>query len=359
MTRTLAAVALRIAAIAAILATVSVAFAFAAGWLTPGRLGPAAIVDSLEAHDGRYPGFRRAHAKGLCIEGVFTGNGEGAALSKAAMFGPRPYFVIGRLSTGGGNPYGPDGRLVFHAMALSITAENGEEWRMALDNTPMFLVATPQAFVEFQRITAPDPKTGKPDPARTVEFIAHHPETAAFMEWLRTAPLPSSFANGTYYSINAFRFTNQAGTMRHVRWSLVPETPFEALDKATLATMPPNFLFDDVVARLAAGPLRWRMMLTIAAPGDPVDDATKVWPADRTSIAAGVLTIVRASPEEGGACRNITFDPLILPSGIAPSADPLLPARSAVYASSLARRDGEAPRPSAVTRERSAAKVAP
>ena len=45
--------------------------AFAAGWLSPGRLGPADIVDSLQIHDGVHPGFRRAHAKGLCIEGMF------------------------------------------------------------------------------------------------------------------------------------------------------------------------------------------------------------------------------------------------------------------------------------------------
>jgi hypothetical protein len=63
---------------------------------------------------------------------------------------------------------------------------------------------------------------GKADPARTADFLAHHPETRAFMDWMRDAPLPSSFANGSYFSINAFRFTNQAGETRHVRWSLVP-----------------------------------------------------------------------------------------------------------------------------------------
>jgi Prokaryotic cytochrome b561/Catalase len=63
---------------------------------------------------------------------------------------------------------------------------------------------------------------GKADPARTADFLAHHPETRAFMDWMRDAPLPSSFANGSYFSINAFRFTNHAGEARHVRWSLVP-----------------------------------------------------------------------------------------------------------------------------------------
>jgi hypothetical protein len=196
-----------------------------------------------------------------------------------------------------------------------------------------------------------DPATGKPDPVRTADFLVHHPETRAFMEWMRDAPLPSSFANGTYYSINAFRFTNAAGQTRLVRWSLVPETPFTALDKSTLASQPPDFLFDDVVQRLRQGPLRWHMIVTVAAPGDPVDDATKRWPDDRPQIDVGTLTIDRATTEEEGACRNITFDPLILPAGMASSDDPLLAARSAVYSVSLTRRDGEPAAPSAASKD--------
>src|SRR3546814_2000778 len=72
------------------------------------------------------------------------------------------------------------------------------------------------------------------------------------------------------------------------------------------------------------------------------------WPADRQSIEAGTLTITAAQPEERGACRDITFDPTILPDGIALSDDPLLAARSAAYASSFGRRAVEAPGPSAV-----------
>lgn len=350
MNRITSTVLLRLALIGIIILAFTAGFAFAAGWLSPDRLGPADIVDSLQIHDGVHPGFRRAHAKGLCIEGTFLANGKGTALSKAQLFTPGDVPVIGRFSTGGGQPYAPDGRLVFHAIALSLTQANGEKWRMALDDTPIFLVATPLAFRDFQLATAPDPATGKPDPVRTADFLVHHPETRAFMDWIRDAPLPSSFANGTYYSINAFRFIDAAGETRHVRWSLVPETPFEALDKSTLANLPPDFLFEDVVQRLRQSPLRWHMMLTVARPGDPVDDATKPWPADRPQVDVGTLTINRASAEENGPCRNITFDPLILPSGISPSDDPLLPARSGVYAVSLTRRDGEPVDPSAASK---------
>ena len=102
---------------------------------------------------------------------------------------------------------------------------------------------------------------------------------------------------------------------------------------------------------MSRSPLRWHLIVTIAEPGDATDDATKVWPADRRRIDVGTLVIDRALAEESGDCRNITFDPLILPSGIAPSDDPLLAARSGAYASSLARRDGEHGPPSALAND--------
>jgi catalase len=53
-------------------------------------------------------------------------------------------------------------------------------------------------------------------------------------------------------------------------------------------------------------------------------------------------------PEETGACRDLNFDPTILPPGIAVSDDPLLAARSKAYSSSFTRRAMEGPQPSAV-----------
>jgi catalase len=180
-------------------------------------------------------------------------------------------------------------------------------------------------------------------------YLAAHPETVAFMKYIQQAPLPSSFANGTYYSINAFRFINAAGEMHFVRWRMEPETPFAALDKSKLATLGKNFLFDELVTRMEHGPLRWHLILALAAPGDPVNDATKEWPADRERVDAGTLVLDHISSEDDGPCNAINFDPLILPVGITGSDDPLLSARSAAYSVSLTRRAGEAPQPSKIS----------
>jgi len=337
-----------LAAIAAVPLALLAGFAWAGGWIGPARTSGGGLASALEGNAGKHPGYRRAHAKGLCFTGRFEANGAGAALSRAGIFAPGGHPVIGRFSTGGGNPFATDGRNVFHAMALQITAPNGQIWRMALDHTPIFPVATPAAFGELQRATRPDPGTGKPDPAAMQTYLARHPETRAYQAYLAKAPLPDSFANGTYYSINAFRFSGGSGGDATVRWAFVPEAPLSALDKARLADLPTDYLFDEMVARLARSPARWHMVVTVAAPGDVTNNATIAWPAGRRTIDTGVLTVDRAQPEERGACRDITFDPTILPSGVALSDDPILGARAGAYAASFRRRALEGTGPSAI-----------
>ena len=63
----------------------------------------------------------------------------------------------------------------------------------------------------------------------------------------------------------------------------------------------------------------------------------------------GTLTLDQVESDETSVARDINFDPLVLPAGIAPSDDPLLSARSAVYSQSFTRREGEAKQPSAIT----------
>jgi catalase len=91
-----------------------------------------------------------------------------------------------------------------------------------------------------------------------------------------------------------------------------------------------------------------KLIVTIAQPGDPTDDATLSWPDNRERVDVGTLTIDNVKDEAHGSCRDINFDPLVLPEGIAPSDDPLLSARSAVYAVSFRRREGEKKQPSAI-----------
>jgi catalase len=84
----------RAAAIVVIIAGIVGAFAYTGGWFSPQRLTPARFIDTFEAVNGRHPGFRRNHAKGVCVTGFFESNGNAVRISKAVVFRPGRMRVI-------------------------------------------------------------------------------------------------------------------------------------------------------------------------------------------------------------------------------------------------------------------------
>jgi catalase len=195
----------------------------------------------------------------------------------------------------------------------------------------------------------PDPETGKPDPAKMKAFLERHPETERALTVIKGQPVASGFDNSTFHGLNAFRFINSAGDSIPVRWIMAPLQPFEAANTASAPTKDRNYLFDALIAAIHREPLRWHFTIIVGQPGDPTNDATVTWPADREQVDVGTLTLDRVDSDDTSAARDINFDPLVLPAGIAPSDDPLLSARSAVYSRSFTRRAGETKQPSAIT----------
>jgi catalase len=234
-------------------------------------------------------------------------------------------------------------------MALLFQLPNGEEWRTGMNNIPVFPVRNAQEFHDQMLASAPDPATGKPDPAKFKAFAESHPATAQAMPLIQNRPISSGFENSAYNSLNAFRFIDAKGTVTPVRWSMVPDQPFEPISTSDLGKADKNYLFDRLIAAIHKGPQTWRLIVTIGEPGDPTNDATLPWPANRRQIELGTLTIDSVESEDVSPARDINFDPLILPDGIAGSDDPLLSARSATYSQSFKRREGERKIPSAVS----------
>jgi catalase len=338
----------RFALIGVALAAVAGTFAYLGGWLTPNELTPARFTDGFEQVNGPHPGFRRNHAKGVGVTGFFESNGNGARLSKAAVFRPGRVRVIGRFSLGGGQPHAADSPDAVRGLGLQFSHPDGELWRTAMISLPVFPFRTPEAFYEQMIASKPDPSTGKPDPDKMKEFLSRHPETARVLAALKGQPVASGFANSTFHGLNAFRFLNAAGDSAPVRWLLTPEQPFEAASAAA-ANQDKNYLFDALIAAIHHQPLRWHLIVVVGQPGDPTSDATIAWPEGREKVDVGTLTLDRVESDETSAATDITFDPLVLPAGIAPSDDPLLSARSAVYARSFTRRSGETKQPGAIT----------
>ena len=329
---------LRLAAIGAVVAAIAGTFFYVNGTLDAQRLRPKTLVNALEHNNGVHPGYRRNHAKGMCVIGYFESTGNAQMLSSAQVFQTGRTPVVGRFALPSGNPYAPDSSVPIRSLALRFTEANGQQWRTGMNSMPVFPVGTPEAFYAMLQAGAPDSATGKPKPDAMPAFFAAHPETGPFLQWVKTARPSASFATETYNGINAFDLVNAAGQRQAVRWGVVPEG-----QDAPGASAPneADYLEKDLAQRLSVGPLKWQFNLTLAEAGDPVNDASKPWPAERKVVNAGTLVLQSAEPQNNGECRDINYDPLILPSGIEGSADPLLAARSAAYASSYLRRTSE------------------
>jgi catalase len=344
-----AATLLRLALIGLVALCVVAAFAYAGGWLSPGRLTQDKVIAGFEAENGKHPGFRRNHAKGICATGWFESNGNASALSKAALFAPGRTPVVGRIAFAGGMPFIPDEPATVRSLALRFQPLDGEEWRTGMINIPVFPFTTAQAFYDQMIASTPAPGASAPDPARMQAFVAAHPEFLAAVGFIKARPVSSGFADATYNGLDTFRFVNAAGAATLVRWSTVPVQPFVAAGTAG-APKDKNGLFDALIAEAAQHPLQWRLLVTVGQPGDPVTPDLP-WSAEHKQIDAGTVTIDKLQSEDDGPCIDVNFDPMVLPSGIEASDDPIPSARSAAYARSFTLREGERGRkpPSAVT----------
>ncbi len=78
--------------------------------------------------------------------------------------------------------------------------------------------------------------------------------------------------------------------------------------------------------------------LELAQAGDRLDSVTVSLPRGRRKVNLGTLKVTSVSTDAGGPCLTITYNPMVMPKGVEPSADPMLAARAAPYAVGLGRR---------------------
>ncbi len=317
--------------------SLALAFAWTAGWTGDRVTTRTFLGDALKTG---VPGFRRAHSKGICYAGTFRpGPGhEAASISVARVFTQHKVPVVGRFSIASNNPYAADSSTDTVSMALMLTTDDGQQWRIAMNTQPFFPTHNPEGFLAQRIAFRPNPDSGQPDPARIAAFYEEYPEARKFSEWTDKAPLTRSFAGVEYFGVHAFLFVGPDGREQPVRWSFRSHLPFMAISRDERKQLSPDFLFDDLRQRIGQGPLNWDMVLQLAKPGDPYQDPSEPWPEDRQRIVAGTVEVTRVFEQSDGACRDINYDPSIIPLGIRVSGDLVLNARSGVYSHSFNQR---------------------
>jgi catalase len=298
---------------------------------------PVALVDALnKLAGGPHPGFRANHAKGVLVTGTFTPAKTAPSLSKAPHFAASaPVPVLVRFSDTTGVPTIPDASpdASPHGMAIRFKLPDGSSTDIVSISANSFPVATPEDFLALlTAISQSGPGVPKPTPAD--QFVGSHPATLKFVTTPR--PAPESFATLAFYGVNAFKFTNAKGVSHYARYQILPVAGEHALAPEEAKKAAPNYLMDELPKRLAAGPVKFRLLAQVAKDGDTTNDATAVWPPDRQLIELGVITLT--ATEKDQVQKTLLYNPLLLAPGIEASADPILLARPPAYAVSFSRR---------------------
>jgi catalase len=294
------------------------------------------IFDTMQ-QAGAKPGYRTAHAKGIVCEGVFTPSKDAAALSKAVHFLGAAVPVIVRFSSGSPDPSiadnspdaGPQG------MAIRFNLPGGGTTEIVALSHNGFVVATGEEFLALQKaIVATDP--GKPHPWPIEAFLGGHPLAFKFVQ--ESQVIPASYVTESFFSNNAFMFVNKDGLKQAGRYKILPVAGQHDLSDAEAKTKSPNFLADDLRARLKTGPINFRLVVQLANPGDPTNDGSLVWPEDRRTIDVGTLSITAVVADSDAAQKALVFFPTNLTDGIELSDDPLPALRTSVYVLSFVHR---------------------
>lgn len=298
------------------------------------------IVDAANALYGTHDGSRALHAKGTWCAGTFTATPEAAELTRAAHFQGEPTPALIRFSNASGDPSSDDWQRDSRGMAVRLRPESGEEADILAVTTPAFVLRTPEEFLEFMRLRKPDPATGQPDWEKLGAFLGEHPESQTAVQATLNAEPPASFATLVYQSPHSFRLLAADGSETWARYRWRPEAGEATIADDEAKERGGDYLRAELAQRLDRGPVGFELKLQIPAGGDPIDDATAVWPDDRERIAAGRLEITEIVDDPEGGDHIEVFDPTRTGDGIELSDDPILHARARAYSVSAYRRLG-------------------
>jgi catalase len=295
------------------------------------------IVDALNAVNGVHAGYRAVHAKGTVTKGTFTATGEAAKLSTAAHLQGDPVETTVRFSNAAGSPKTSDAHpIAGRGMAVKLHLQDGSATDIVSVPLVVFMVRNPEDFLELTRVRIPDPETGQPDPEKMGKFLGEHPETGnALQKGLPKLAPTTSFVTSDYRALHAFCLIDADGGKHWGRYTWEPEAGIEYLSDEQRDGASGDYLQEEIRERLGSGSARFKLLFTLAADDDPLDDPTAEWEGDHEVVELGTLELseIVEDPEE-----PLVFDPMRLTGGIEPSDDKILAIRPAAYNVSIERR---------------------
>jgi len=319
-----------------------------------------AIIDNLPAP---VPGRRPVHTIGVGVKAEFVASDVARTYCIAEHFRGRPVSVSVRFSNGTGGAEQHDGWSDVRGMATRFHLPDGTASDLIATTLGEFFVRNTDDFFEFAKLATLQPyrmrkpwlkiwdmlqlkrppRDPYPNETRNVDGGAlHYANRNRFAQLgvVQAAMIgaPVSYARASYYAVHTFLVTDPKGVRRPVRFSWQPVAGVRNADSK--AATRDQYLREELESRLRRWPARFLLMMTIGEAGDALDDPTTPWPARRTRVVMGTLTLIKLAEDQAADGEHISFNPCRLAPGIEPSGDPILKARKHAYEVSREMRGG-------------------
>jgi catalase len=296
------------------------------------------IVDKIYKVLGHFPGHRALHADGRLFRGSFRAYAAARDYTRAEHLQGDEIPVTVRFSKGGGDPTAHFSATV--GMATRFYLPDGRVTNLVMLSQKLFIANSIDQFLELVDAAQPIEPGGPPNLDGLKMALAANPNSFAVFQMRAASPGPVSFAHTTFHAVHAFRFLNAANAETHVRCHWIPMDGERGRPLEELVALDVEILFQEFRERIVSRPARFELVLELAEPGDPLNDATALWPEGRTMVPIGELVVSEPTTEAEIGDALMNHDPTMLVDGIEATDDPILQIRRGVYEVSAARRSG-------------------
>jgi catalase len=321
--------------------------------LKAGARGPSLLEDfvlreKITHFDHERIPERVVHARGAAAHGYFQVYKSLSRYTRAKFLQDpavkTPVFV--RFSTVAGSRGSTDLARDVRGFAVKFYTEEGN-FDLVGNNIPVFFIQDAVKFPDLIHAVKPEPHNEIPQAASAHDtfwdFISVMPESMHMIMWVMSdRAIPRSFRMMEGFGVHTFRFVNERGDSRFVKFHWKPLLGVHSVlwDEAQkISGKDPDFHRRDLWEAIEGGAFpEWELGLQVIdeADEDKYDfdllDATKIVPEELVPVQrVGRLTLDRNPQNFFAETEQVAFHPGHLVPGIDFTADPLLQGRLFSY----------------------------
>ncbi|HZH54639.1 MAG TPA: catalase [Sphingobacteriaceae bacterium] len=321
--------------------------------LKAGQRGPTLMEDfhfreKMTHFDHERIPERVVHARGSGAHGYFESYGPIPELTKAKLFNEpgrkTPVFV--RFSTVVGSRGSADNVRDARGFATKFYTEEGN-WDLVGNNMPVFFIQDGIKFPDLVHAIKPEPHHEMPQASAAHDnfwdFISLMPEAMHMIMWvLSDRALPRSYAMMEGFGVHTFRFINENGDSKFVKFHWKPVAGVHAMvwdEMQKVAGKDPDFNRRDLWEAIESGNFpEFELGVQVVDPEDEFAfgfdllDPTKIIPEELVPVKMiGKMTLNRNLDNFFAETEQIAFHPGHVIPGIDFTNDPLLQGRLFSY----------------------------